>query len=166
MENVIDILRHSAIFRKLTDEQLKKIAAIASVETHPAGAVLYREGDPAGKFYIVVEGKVALDMQCDMGPNFPSRQVVVDVIAKGESMGWSAVVEPYIFTLSCLCLDRTELVAIDGVKLREIIDEDCGLGLAVMKAVAKMIATRLTHTRVVLVGERALGIMTEHTQYA
>ncbi len=81
-------------------------------------------------------------------------------------MGWSAVVEPYIFTLSCLCLDRTELVAIDAVKLREIIDEDCGLGLAVMKAVAKMIATRLTHTRVVLVGERALGIMTEHTQYA
>jgi len=84
MENVIDILRHSAIFRKLTDEQLKKIAAIASVETHPAGAVLYREGDPAGKFYIVVEGKVALDMQCDMGPNFPSRQVVAMLLQRAN----------------------------------------------------------------------------------
>ncbi|HRR39900.1 MAG TPA: cyclic nucleotide-binding domain-containing protein [Syntrophales bacterium] len=166
MENVIDILRHSVIFSKLTDEQLKKLAAIASIETHPAGTVLYREGDPAAKFYIVIDGKVALDMQCDMGPNFPPRQVIVDVVAKGESMGWSAVVEPFIFTLSCLCLDRTELVAIDAVKLRGIIDEDCEMGLAVMKAVAKMIATRLTHTRVVLVGERALGIMTEHTQYA
>jgi len=166
METVIDVLRHSVVFQKLTNEQIKKLAAIASTETHPAGTLLYREGDPASKFYIVQEGKVVLDMKCEMGPHTPPRQVTVDVITKGESMGWSAVVEPCIYTLSCLCMERTTLVAVDAAKLREFIAEDLALGFEVMKAVGKMIASRLTHTRILLVGERALGYMTEQTQYA
>jgi len=166
METVIDVLRHSVVFQKLTNGQIKKLAAIASTETHPAGTLLYREGDPASKFYIVQEGKVVLDMKCEMGPHTPPRQVTVDVITKGESMGWSAVVEPCIYTLSCLCMERTTLVAVDAAKLREFIAEDLALGFEVMKAVGKMIASRLTHTRILLVGERALGYMTEQTQYA
>lgn len=166
METVIDVLRQSIVFQKLTNEQIKKLAAVASFETHPAGTLLYREGDPADKFYIVKEGKVVLDMTCEMGPHMPPRQVTVDVITKGESMGWSAVVEPYIYTLGCLCMDRTTLVAVNSAKLREFIVEDLTMGFEVMKAVAKMISSRLTHTRVLLIGERALGSMTEQTQYA
>ena len=166
MENILDALRKSVVFQKLTNEQVKKLATIAAVETHPVGTLLYKEGDPASKFYVVVAGKVVLDMKCEMGPLFPPRQVTVDVITKGESMGWSAVVDPYIFTMSCLCIDETRLVAVDAVKLREFIAQDCELGFEIMKAVAKLIATRLTHTRVLLIGERALGSMTEQTQYA
>ncbi len=166
MEKIISILSESVVFQRLTKEQLEKLAAIASVETYPAGTLLYREGDPADKFYIVEEGKVVLDMKCDMGPNVAPMQVTVDVITKGESMGWSAVVDPYIFTLSCLCMDPTRLIAIDAVKLRELIAQDCTVGFEIMKATAKLIASRLTHTRVLLIGERALGLMMEQTEYA
>jgi CRP/FNR family cyclic AMP-dependent transcriptional regulator len=166
MDTVVDVLRQSVVFQKLTNEQIKKLAAIASFETYPAGTLLYKEGDPASKFYIVKEGKVILDMKCEMGPHTPPRQVTVDVIIKGESMGWSAVVDPYIFTLSCLCMDPTTLVAVDAAKLREFIVEDLALGFEVMKSIAKLISSRLTHTRVLLIGERTLGFMTEQTQYA
>jgi CRP/FNR family cyclic AMP-dependent transcriptional regulator len=166
METIVDILTRSVIFRNLTKEQIEKLAAIASVEVHPAGTLLYKEGDPADKFYIVQEGKVVLNMKCDMGPHVPPMQVTVDLIVQGESMGWSAVVEPHLFTLSCLCMDPTKLVAIDAAKLREIISGDLAVGFEVMKAMAKLIASRLTHTRILLIGERALGLMMEQTQYA
>jgi CRP/FNR family transcriptional regulator, cyclic AMP receptor protein len=166
MEKVIDVLKNSVVFQKLTGEQIKKLAAVASVESHPAGTLLYKEGDPAGKFYIVEEGKVILDMKCEMGPHTPPRQVTVDVITKGESMGWSAVVEPNIYTLSCLCMEQTRLVAVDAAKLREFIVEDLAMGLEIMRAIAKLISTRLTHTRVLLIGERTLGFLMDQTQYA
>ena len=166
MGTVIDILRQSVVFQRLTNEQIKKLAAIATVENHPAGTLLYKAGDPADKFYIVQEGKVILDLKADLGPHVPPMQVTVDVITKGESMGWSAVVDPYIYTLSCLCMDPTKLVAVDAAKLREFIAEDLSLGYEVMKAISKLIASRLTHTRILLIGERALGFITEQTQYA
>ena len=31
-------------------------------------------------------------------------------------MGWSAVVEPYLYTLGALCIDRTKLIALDAAK--------------------------------------------------
>jgi hypothetical protein len=59
-------------------------------------------------------------------------QVTVDVVTKGDAMGWSSVVEPYIYTLGAQCIDN-----------------------------AKVIATRLTHTQIILVGERGLSVLTE-----
>jgi CRP-like cAMP-binding protein len=157
MESVINVLRNSFIFQKLTNEQMKKLAAITTAETHSAGTVLYGEGHPANKFYIVEEGKVVLNMKSDLGPLIPPRQVIVDVVEKGESMGWAAVVDPYIYTRSCICTDRARVVALDAAKLRELLDQDHAMGFEVMKAVSKMMASRLTHTRALLVGERALG---------
>lgn len=162
----VDILKNSVIFQKLTDDQLKKLAKIASEESHPAGTLLYKEGDPATKYYIITEGKAVLNMKTDTGPSKPPIQVTVDVIAKGESMGWSAVVEPHFYTLSCLCIENTKMLALDAVKLRELLVQDCPIGYEVMKATAKLISTRLTHTRVLLIGERALGVLMGHTEYA
>jgi hypothetical protein len=41
-------------------------------------------------------------------------------------------------------------------------EEDCALGFRMMKATAKVIANRLTHTRIILVGERGLSTLTEY----
>ncbi len=77
-------------------------------------------------------------------------------------MGWSAVVEPFIYTLGALCIDNSKLIAIDAAKIRDLMDEDCDLGYKVMKAIAKIISSRLSHTRIILVGERGLSQLTEY----
>jgi hypothetical protein len=89
-------------------------------------------------------------------------QVTVDMITKGESMGWSAVVEPYVYTLGALCVDDAQLIAFDSFGLRKLMDEDCALGFKIMQAVASVISLRLTHTRIILVGERGLSVLTEY----
>ncbi len=123
---------------------------------------MYQKGDEAKSLYIVTEGKVVLFMENYMGPHKPPMQVTVDMITKGEAMGWSAVMEPYIYTLGALCIDDSRLIVFDAALLRKIIDEDCAVGLKIMQATAKLIAQRLTHTRIILVGERGLSVLTEY----
>lgn len=55
----IEELRGLFLFQDLTDAQLTRLCADASVQTFPAG-LLCREGDPAAHFYVLLEGEIAL----------------------------------------------------------------------------------------------------------
>ena len=155
-------LKEYGFFKGFTDAQLKKLATIAVEETYEAGAQMYKKGDPARSLFLCKEGKVVMVMENYMGPQQPPMQITVDMITKGDSMGWSAVVEPYLYTLGALCIDRTKLIALDAAKLRALMNDDCELGYKVMQATAKVIASRLTHTRIILVGERGLSHLTDY----
>ena len=155
-------LKEFAFFEGFNEAELEKVASVATEETHEAGTQMYKSGDPARGLYMVREGKILLVMEVNLGPQSPPMQVTVDVVTKGDSSGWSAVVEPYIFTLGALCIDRTKLIAIEATGLRRLMEEDCTLGYRVMKATAKIISQRLNHTRIVLVGERGLSTMTQY----
>lgn len=158
----ISLLKTFAFLKDLTNDQLIKLESLAKEENHQAGTQLYSNGDPARGLFLVQEGKVALFMDNYMGPGKPPMQVTIDIVTKGESMGWSAVVEPYIYTLSARCLEDTKLIAFDAEKLRDLMDSDAALGYKLMAATAKVISTRLTHTRIILVGERGLSTLTEY----
>lgn len=156
-----DILKKYEFFKGLTDSQLQKIASIADRETHSAGEQLYHIGDTASKLYLLEEGKVVLVMDSFLGPHRPAMQVNVDFIAKGDAMGWSSLVEPYKYTLRAICLEDSALIAVDAVSLRKALEDDPALGFKVMQSLAKLIAARLTHTRIILVGERGLSTLSQ-----
>ncbi|MDD4997243.1 MAG: cyclic nucleotide-binding domain-containing protein [Syntrophales bacterium] len=155
-------LKEFSFFKGFSDQELGKLSGVASEETVNAGTQMYKNGDPARGLFLVQEGKVVLVMDSNLGPHRPPMQVTVDVVTKGESMGWSAVVEPYVYTLGALCIDRAKLICLDAPRLRKLMDEDTCLGYRVMKATAQVIANRLTHTRIILVGERGLSTLTEY----
>jgi len=157
-----NMLKEFNFFKDFTNEQLEKLSSITAEETYAAGSQMYKKGDPARSLYILLEGKVVMSIESYLGPHRPPLQVTVDTIARGETMGWSAVVEPYIYTLGALCIDNTRLFALDAAKLRNLTEEDCDLGYKVMKAIAKIISSRLSHTRIILVGERGLSHLTEY----
>src|SRR5438094_1528339 len=48
------------LFEALTDEQLAWLAGRGRVEEYPAGRTVFREGDPAEGFYILLTGTLAL----------------------------------------------------------------------------------------------------------
>lgn len=155
----IDQLKGYKFFKGFTDEELKTLADIATEESYKSGVQLWKKGDPANKAYFLEEGKVVLVMDAYMGPQRPPMQVTVDIVTKGDSMGWSSVVEPYLYTLGARCMDDSKVIALDAAKLRNIFNKDTGLGFKFMHATAKLVATRLTHTEIILIGERGLSIL-------
>jgi CRP-like cAMP-binding protein len=156
-----DLLEQFEFFKGFSKEHIKKLADIAVEKSFGTGVQIWKKGDPAGTFYILQEGKVVMLMEAYMGPHRPPMQVTVDVVTKGDAMGWSTVVEPHQYVLGARCIDDSKAIAFDAEKLREIMKNDVLLGLTFMHAIAKVIAARLTHTEIILVGERGLATLTE-----
>jgi CRP-like cAMP-binding protein len=154
-----DKLRNFSFFKGFTDAELQNFTDITAEESYKAGVQIWKKGDPAQKFVLLEEGKVLMTMDTYVGPNRPPLQVTVDVVTKGEAMGWSAVVEPYLYTLGARCIDDSKLIVLDASKLRAMINADIVLGSKFIHATTKVIATRLIHTQIVLVGERGISAL-------
>lgn len=148
----VDLLKQFAFFKGFDEGDLKKLSGFASEESFRTGTQVYKKGDPAKKLYLVEEGKIVMLMESYMGTARPPMQVTVDIVTKGDAMGWSAVVEPYAYTLGALCIDDSKTIAVDAEKLRALLTQDSAFGLKFMHATARVIATRLTHTQIILVG--------------
>lgn len=157
----VDLLKNFGLFQGFSDGDLSKFADIATEEFYKAGVQLWKKGDPAKSLLLLVKGKVLMTLDVDTGPHTPPIRVTVDIVSKGESLGWSSVVEPYIYTRAVRCLDDLEAVAFEAAKLRERLNEDKALGFKFMHAIAKVIRDRLSHTEIILVGERGLSTLTE-----
>jgi len=155
----VDLLKQYTFFKWFSDEQIKKIADTASQESFKAGFQLWDKGDPAKNLYLLEAGKIVLYMDAYAGTDKPSAKVTVDLVTKGDAMGWSAVIEPYVYTLGARCIDDSKAIAFDGAKLRELLEKDSKIGYCFMQTTAKVISTRLTHTEIILVGERGLSIL-------
>lgn len=155
----VDLLKQFAFFKGFDGGDLKKLSGFASEESFKAGVQIYKKGDPAKKFYLVEEGKIVMVMESYMGTAKPPMQVTVDMLTKGDAMGWSAVVEPYAYTLGALCIDNSKAIAFDAEKLRELLIKDSALGLNFMQATVEVIADRLTHTQIILIGERGMSTL-------
>jgi CRP/FNR family transcriptional regulator, cyclic AMP receptor protein len=157
-----NMLKEFAFFQDFKDSHLEKLAAIAEEESYEAGASMYQKGDPARSFFLVREGKIILVMENYMGMHKAPMQITVDVVTRGETMGWSALVAPHLYTLGARCIDHVDVIALDAVKLRALSGKDSRLGYKIMQAIAKVIAGRLNHTRIILIGERGLSNLTEY----
>jgi signal-transduction protein with cAMP-binding, CBS, and nucleotidyltransferase domain len=159
-------LKESDIFQELNDTQIEKLVAIAKEESFPTGTLLYKEGDPSAHLFLVQQGKVFLEMKNDMGPTRPPMQVIIDVVTRREAFGWSAFAEPHLHTLSALVAEPTKLIVFEGEKMKVLMEEECEMGFGIMKGLTRLLASRLNHTRVLLIGERALSTLTANTEYA
>ena len=95
----------------------------------------------------MVEGSVALEMNVQPIPERPAIPTAVEVVEKGESFGWSAIVEPHVYTLTVRCLTNCTVLAIKSDLFRKAMVDDTKLGFEVMKRVSQLISLRLLHIR-------------------
>ncbi len=156
-----DLLKNYSFFKGFTGEELKKFADIATEASYKAGVQIWKKGESAENLSLLKEGKVLMTMDTYAGPTRPPMQVTVDIVTKGDAMGWSAVVEPYIYTLGARCIDDSQVINFNSAKVKEVLNSDKALGLKFMHAIAKIVAARLTHTEIILVGERGLSVLSD-----
>jgi CRP/FNR family cyclic AMP-dependent transcriptional regulator len=138
-------LRRFAHCAGAPDDLLKQVAMIAEEKTYAPGETVFREGDSAVHLMFLESGKV--DILYRLGDN---REVVVDSLAPGETMAWSALLEPHRLTGTGVARKESKVVRIDGERLRAICHSNPDYGLHMMTEVAKTLRDRLTATRVQL----------------
>lgn len=153
----IGSLKKADTFKALDDSQLKMLAEIAERELHPAGTMLFKQGEAASVFCVIEEGNVLLQMNVDVGADRPPVKLEVATITEGHSIGWSVFAEPHRYTLNALCLDNVKTISFNADKFINMLDQEPGLGYQVMKGIVRILAMRLSNTRELLFDEEVMA---------
>lgn len=149
-------LKECVLFSALSDAQLEKVASSVLEKQYEAGTTIFQEGDSAEELLILQEGKVALQMTLLGAKEQMRRKVTVDVVARNEVVGWSAIAEPYSHTFTAVCLQKIKALSLSGPKLRMLLRDDPETGYEVLKGLIEVVASRLHDTQQLLISERLL----------
>ena len=146
LNSIKETLRSSELFHNLTEEELDKLLPLCHEQFYETGAVMFCEGEQCNYVQTLKSGKVALETELAIGRSSVER-ATIDVLSQGSSFCWSALMEPHILTSSGRCLERTEIIALDGDKLKALLDENPQMGYKVANNLVKVVSSRQQHTK-------------------
>jgi len=106
--------------------------------------IIFREGDECGTFYLLLSGKVALELK---GPH---RSFLIQTLGTGDELGWSTVLMKNGRFFQARALEPVRALAFEGARLLKVCDEDPTFGYALMYRLLDVVSKRLQATRLQL----------------
>ena len=143
MRTIAQYLPDHPFFAGLDEPTLALVAGCATNVSLAAGEFLFREGDPAARFFVVRRGRVAIELH---DPAVGT--VVIDSADAGDVVGWSWLVPPYRSIFAARASAATGVVALDGLCLRGKCEDDAHLGYELMQRVTQVMSERLVAAQV------------------
>lgn len=138
--SVIAMLRSAMPFRVVSDDLMGSIAAITRVGSYDRGEVVYEVGDVADDFYIVLSGKV----EHALTPESNATDLV-QVLRPDGMFGFAALIKQMPYRLAkTTCLEKTELLCINGNQLLRLLESNRKTGDTVMSRLAAIVAHEFT----------------------
>jgi CRP/FNR family transcriptional regulator, cyclic AMP receptor protein len=146
METLERILADHPFFSELDRQYVELLAGCASNVRFTAGSWVVREGAEASQFYLIREGRIALEIAS------PSRSpLTVETLEEGGILGWSWLIPPHTWSLDARATELTRAIALDGKCLRLKCEENHDLGYELLKRFARILEQHLEATRLQLV---------------
>jgi CRP/FNR family cyclic AMP-dependent transcriptional regulator len=142
MQSTYDLVATEPFFAGLADWQIEWLSRNAQRTMFHRGARLFREGDPADRFWLITKGRVDLDTR------LPDRgDVIVATLGPGAVLGWSWLFPPYRWHFGAVAVATTHAVELDGPGVRELCQRDPVLGYEVTQRLMRVVVDRLQATR-------------------
>lgn len=138
IRDMTKIVSQNPLLANFKPEHKELIAGCASNVKFDAGELIFREGEPAERFFLIRYGKVSVEVFS------PSKgRVTIQTYEVGDVLGWSWIVKPYRCYHDARALDLTRAIAFDGACLRNKADSDPEFGYTLLKCFAPLIAQNL-----------------------
>ena len=141
MQTLEPVLAGIPLFQGLKPAHLALVAGCASNVRLAAGEYVGHAGEPADQFWIVREGRVALEIHA------PGRgSVTIHSIGAEEVLGWSWLLPPHQLHFDLRALGPVRALMFDGRCLRGKFAEDYELAYELTKRFMRIIVERLEAT--------------------
>ena len=149
VKGVESVIAAHPFLRDLRPAHLRLLADSAMRVRFEKDELIFREGDPANRFYLIEEGRVSLEShRADEAP------VAVQVIGPGEVLGWSWLFPPYYWHFDARVLEPATAIFFYGTRLREQCEQDHAFGYEMMKRMTQVAIHRLQAARQQLLSTR------------
>ena len=142
MKTLNEAITKHAFFRGMKPEHLAVLTEGAEAIGFKAGDILFREGEPADKFYLIESGRIALEA------HEPADGTVrVQTVGAGEVLGWSWLFPPFVWHFQARAIEPTQVITLSGAHLLVAAERHHDFGYELVKRVAKVVIHRLQATR-------------------
>ncbi|HEX5220157.1 MAG TPA: cyclic nucleotide-binding domain-containing protein [Verrucomicrobiae bacterium] len=132
--------------KDFSPEHLAVLTECAMPSGFAADEVIFREGELANRFYLILGGCVILETQAP-----DSSWVKVDALSAGDVLGWSWLFVPYVWNFTARATSSVRAVFFYGTWLRERCATDPVFGYELMRRMAGVVVRRLQGTRLQLI---------------
>ncbi len=138
VETLSPIVAGIPLFDGMRAEQIELIAGCAANVRFEPGEFAARQGEAAEGFFIVREGRLALQLHA------PGRgELTIQTMGENEVLGWSWLIPPYRWHFDVRAVTPTRALALDGRCLRRKFEDDPRLGYELMMRFAQLTTQRL-----------------------
>jgi CRP/FNR family transcriptional regulator, cyclic AMP receptor protein len=154
----VETLEKLSFLEGFPPDYLKPLADVAEVVDVPADEVLFREGEKSPRIYLVISGRVALEMWVA-----GSGVTRIQNVGPGRLLGWTPILTHGPMTAQAVTLEPCSLVGINAMQVTEACAQNPRFGMEFMRRTAIALSSRLNATRQQLleVYEDSLPVMSE-----
>ena len=142
MTNKFILCHEYPLFSELGEREMNAILQFCREECFYPETILFEDGEPAQKMYVLVEGEIKLYYAIG-----EAGMVEVDKVAPGGIFGCSALVPPYIHPSTALAKTRIKVLELDAVGLRGLFDDDPRLAVSIQQHVMRCLLDCIINLR-------------------
>jgi toluene monooxygenase system ferredoxin subunit len=138
--DAFQVLTEARFFDDLSDVQRLAVLDLSTVQEFDARQHLYRIGEPADHFYVLVRGIVRLTIGLDQWIASAG-----DIRQRGQVFGWAALTPGANWRIAnAVCATPAMLLAIDGPGLVKLMNRNHTIGYLLLNRLVPLITGTLT----------------------
>jgi CRP/FNR family transcriptional regulator, cyclic AMP receptor protein len=140
--DLLALIAHQPFFKGLSQKHIQLLSESAMLIEFEADQWIFRQGDPANRFYLILNGTVLIESELE-----ECRRVPIRTLGPGDNLAWAWLFPPYYMHFSARALERTRAIFFYGTRLREQCETNHELGYQLMKRIAEIVVQNLNATQ-------------------
>ena len=133
-------LKQIVMLTYLTDSMLDNLAQIIDILKFDMDEILFRENEPAERFYMLISGNVLLEQRIS-----GEVTAIIASIKPGLSFGWSAMIKDSLYTSDAVCAEPSEIYSFKQSKVQKLFAQDPEMGFRFYQRLLVIIKNRLDY---------------------
>lgn len=137
--SIVLILRRHHLFSQLPEKVFQDVCQLANLKRLDAQASLMHQGDPAKRFFLLVNGQIKLHRVTGEG-----QENLVEIIHAGQTFAEALLFsEARCYPVTATALKDSVLVSIEGTHYRKALEEQPKICLAILGSMSIHLHQRL-----------------------
>ena len=136
-----EVIKQSAIFRDLEEDELEQVAEICEVQELKFDEYIFREGDEGDRLYIISKGEVRISRDVP-----GTGEEAIAILKQGACFGEMAVLDPSERSTDAISYSRCTLLSISRSDFELLLDSDRDLAHKLLWSVVRLLCQRLRVT--------------------
>jgi CRP-like cAMP-binding protein len=138
---ILEAVQQHPFSKGLTAEHCAMLAALGSRVSYARDELIFAEGDQRQEFFLLLKGRVALEMIAQGKP------LRVHTLEGGDELGWSSVLSGRGKFYQARAMEPAETIRFDGQALLEQCRSDNSFGYKIMHRLVGVVSERLQSAR-------------------